>query len=45
VRTLAAVQASANERSRDWGWQLGKLFDFAEGFPHDAFADQDMKTT
>ncbi|MDQ3935654.1 MAG: nucleotidyltransferase family protein [Actinomycetota bacterium] len=31
--TLAAVRASTKSRMRDWGWQLGKLFDFEEEFP------------
>ncbi|MET9725204.1 nucleotidyltransferase family protein [Streptomyces zaomyceticus] len=35
--TLRAVEASTSTRIRDWGWQLGKLFDFHERFPDYAF--------
>ncbi len=38
--TLAAVQRSTTSRVRDWGWQLGKLFDFEEKFPLYAFGEQ-----
>jgi hypothetical protein len=36
--TLAAVKRSTPSRARDWGWLLGKLFDFEEPFPAHAFA-------
>ncbi|MDX3537879.1 nucleotidyltransferase family protein [Streptomyces sp. MB09-01] len=35
--TLQSVHESADNRVRDWGWQLAKLFDFHERFPSYAF--------
>lgn len=37
--TLVAVKESTASRVRDWGWQLGKLFDFDEEFPSYAFLE------
>jgi len=36
--TLDAIDATTTSRVRDWGWQLGKLFDFRETFPREGFS-------
>lgn len=38
-QTIEKLSPERNSRIRDWGWQLGKLFDFIEDFPELAFSE------